>query len=120
MSDNIFALPSDKIPSTREENEMLDWLFPQKPKENITPNETEKIEIKNDQVINKVEEKQKSKISWISLLFIFGLFFGLNLDMTNTLLGKLIKTENQYIISGIKTTLLIIIVFLFALIIKRK
>jgi len=120
MSDNIFTLPSDKIPSTREENEMLDWLFPQKPKENKTLDENEQIEIKNEQVINKIEEKPKSKISWLSLLFIVGLFFGLNLDMTNTILGKLIKTENQYIISAIKTTLLIIIVFLFALIIKRK
>lgn len=120
MSDNIFALPSDKIPSTHEENEMLDWLFPQKPKENIIPKENEKNEIKNEQVINKIEEKPKSKVSWISLLFIIGLFFGLNLDMTNTLFAKLLKTENQYIISAIKTTLLIIIVFLFALIIKRK
>ena len=63
MSDNIFALPSDKIPSTREETEMLDWLFPQKPKEEQSTDEktikNEQSTSINEQSISKIEEKPK-------------------------------------------------------------
>lgn len=102
MSDLIKNLPTDKIPLSKEENDMVDWLFPKK---------EEKVEKKDKP---QQEEEQKvydtKTINKLKLFSVFIVFYILNMRKVDDLIEDSLKIKNKYIIPLIKTFLLFMII----------
>lgn len=120
MADVISSLPTDKIPPTKEENDILKWLFPKdaearvdelkKNREDVQyAEDTPKEKVENQRSIQQGSEKSK-KLYSIAFIFIITLtFFTLNLNFTNGIFQTFFQTSNQYVFALMKTFLFLIL-----------
>jgi|TARA_B000000609_G_C24135640_1_gene328101 hypothetical protein len=103
MSDLIKNLPTDKIPLSKEENDMIDWLFPEK---------EEKKQIEKKEHIDQDKNSMTKSINKLKLFSVFIVFYILNMRKVDDLIEDSLKIKNKYIIPLIKTFLLFIIIVL--------
>tara|TARA_X000000950_G_C13915986_1_gene661016 strand:- start:134 stop:454 length:321 start_codon:yes stop_codon:yes gene_type:complete len=101
MSDLIQNLPTDKIPLSREENDIVEWLFP---KEDIKKEEKKEI-IRDKKVMTKTINKLK-------LFSVFIVFYILNIRRVDDIIEKTLRVKNEYVIPLVKTFLLLVIIIL--------
>jgi hypothetical protein len=130
MADVISSLPTDKIPPTKEENDILKWLFPKdtearveklkNDQEDVQYSEnTPKEKVENQRSIPQGAEKSR-KLYSIAFIFIITLtFFMLNLNFTNGIFQTFFQTSNQYIFALMKTTLFLIL-FVSTIFVMKK
>ena len=123
MADVIASLPTDKIPPTKEENDILKWLFPKN--EEVAEPEVQYAEDVSNQIKEnrqtKPEGPEKSRKLY-SLAFIFIItitFFMLNLNSTNGIFKTFFQTDNQYIFALMKTFLFLIL-FVSTIFVMKK
>lgn len=123
MADVIASLPTDKIPPTKEENDILKWLFPKN--EEVAESEIQYAEDVSNQIKEnrqtKPEGPEKSRKLY-SLAFIFIItitFFMLNLNSTNGIFKTFFQTDNQYIFALMKTFLFLIL-FVSTIFVMKK
>ena len=123
MADVIASLPTDKIPPTKEENDILKWLFPKN--EEVAEPEVQYAEDISNQIKEnrqtKPEGPEKSrKLYSIAFIFIITItFFMLNLNSTNGIFKTFFQTDNQYIFALMKTFLFLIL-FVSTIFVMKK
>lgn len=123
MADVIASLPTDKIPPTKEENDILKWLFPKN--EEVAEPEVQYAEDISNQIKEnrqtKPEGPEKSrKLYSIAFIFIITItFFMLNLNSTNGVFKTFFQTDNQYIFALMKTFLFLIL-FVSTIFVMKK
>jgi len=113
----INSLPKDKIPVTKEENDIVDWLFPVEDKVEKENFEEKKEEEKTPKEVSKTS--QSSSSPYFKILIIVVIFYLLNLNLVDCLITKYSGLQNPYIVSLIKTVVLMIILILIALMFKK-
>lgn len=113
----INSLPKDKIPVTKEENDIVDWLFPVEEKVEKENFEEKKEEENAPKEVSK--KPQSSSSPYWKILIIVVIFYLLNLNLVDCLITKYSGLQNPYIVSLIKTVVLMIILILIALIFKK-
>jgi len=113
----INSLPKDKIPVTKEENDIVDWLFPVEDKLEKENFEEKKEEEKTPKEVSK--KTQSSSSPYFKILIIVVIFYLLNLNLVDCLITKYSGLQNPYIVSLIKTVVLMIILILIALMFKK-
>ena len=113
----INSLPKDKIPVTKEENDIVDWLFPVEEKVEKENFEEKKEEEKTPKEVSK--KPQSSSSPYWKILIIVVIFYLLNLNLVDCLITKYSGLQNPYIVSLIKTIVLMIILILIALMFKK-
>lgn len=101
MSDLIQNLPTDKIPLSREENDIVEWLFP---KEDIKKEEKKEI-VREKKAMTKTINKLK-------LFSVFMVFYILNIRRVDHIIEKTLRVKNEYVIPLVKTFLLLVIIIL--------
>ena len=119
MADVISSLPTDKIPPTKEENDILKWLFPKnmeipteeskKTSESVKYSQAENEKIESERGPQPVSEKSKKLYSIAFILVITLTFFILSLNTTNGIFQIFFQTNNQYIFALMKTFLFLIL-----------
>jgi hypothetical protein len=116
----ITNLPTDNIPLTKEENDIVDWLFPIEEKEqnkimNTAPNNN------SSNVVSKEEKNYKysKNYTYLKILVIGLIFYILNLNLIDNLIIKYTGFNKTYIVSLLKTIILVIILIGIALIYKK-
>lgn len=126
MADIISELPTDKIPLTEDENNLLGWLFPEKvvedsPKElKSEPQINISTEKENQEVISKPVKTTNKKLFSISFIVIVTVtFFILNLNATNIPFETFFGKNSSFLLSLSKTTIFLII-FISTLFIMKK
>ena len=123
MADVIASLPTDKIPPTKEENDILKWLFPKN--EEVAESEIQYAEDVSNQIKEnrqtKPEGPEKSrKLYSFAFIFIITItFFMLNLNSTNGIFKTFFQTDNQYIFALMKTFLFLIL-FVSTIFVMKK
>jgi antibiotic biosynthesis monooxygenase (ABM) superfamily enzyme len=118
----INSLPKDKIPVTKEENDIVDWLFPVEDKVEKENFEEKKKEENAPKEVSKKpssSSSSSSSSSYWKILIIVVIFYLLNLNLVDCLITKYSGLQNPYIVSLIKTVVLMIILILIALIFKK-
>jgi len=113
----INSLPKDKIPVTKEENDIVDWLFPVEEKVEKENFEEKKEEENAPKEVSK--KPQSSSSPYWKILIIVVIFYLLNLNLADCLITKYSGLQNPYIVSLIKTIVLMIILILIALMFKK-
>ena len=113
----INSLPKDKIPVTKEENDIVDWLFPVEEKVEKENFEEKKEEENPPKEVSK--KPQSSSSPYWKILIIVVIFYLLNLNLVDCLITKYSGLQNPYIVSLIKTIVLMIILILIALMFKK-
>jgi len=113
----INSLPKDKIPVTKEENDIVDWLFPVEEKVEKENFEEKKEEENAPKEVSKKPHSTSSPY-W-KILIIVVIFYLLNLNLVDCLITKYSGLQNPYIVSLIKTIVLMIILILIALMFKK-
>jgi len=113
----INSLPKDKIPVTKEENDIVDWLFPVEEKVEKENFEEKKEEENAPKEVSK--KPQSSSSPYWKILIIVVIFYLLNLNLVDCLITKYSGLQNPYIVSLIKTIVLMIILILIALMFKK-
>lgn len=103
MSDLIKNLPTDKIPLSKEENDMIDWLFPKTEEKEHKPEKEKEEKVYDKDNVTKTINKLK-------LFSVFIVFYILNMRKVDDLIEDSLKIKNKYIIPLIKTFLLFIII----------
>lgn len=101
MSELIQNLPTDKIPLSKEENDIIEWLFPQ---ENVIKEDTKPIV--------KEKNNKSQNVNKLKLLSVFVVFYVLNMRKVDMIIESTLKVKNEYVIPLIKTFFLFIIVLL--------
>lgn len=114
----INSLPKDKIPVTKEENDIVDWLFPVEEKVEKENFEEKKEEENAPKEVSKKPQSSSSSPYW-KILIIVVIFYLLNLNLVDCLITKYSGLQNPYIVSLIKTIVLMIILILIALMFKK-
>lgn len=113
----INSLPKDKIPVTKEENDIVDWLFPVEEKVEKENFEEKKEEENAPKEVSK--KPQSTSSPYWKILIIVVIFYLLNLNLVDCLITKYSGLQNPYIVSLIKTIVLMIILILIALMFKK-
>ena len=113
----INSLPKDKIPVTKEENDIVDWLFPVEEKVEKENFEEKKEEENPPKEVSK--KPQSTSSPYWKILIIVVIFYLLNLNLVDCLITKYSGLQNPYIVSLIKTIVLMIILILIALMFKK-
>jgi hypothetical protein len=117
----IKNLPTDNIPLTKEENDIVDWLFPN---EEIEQNKIMDTSPNNNDSNVAIEEEKKYKYSnnytYLKILVIGLIFYILNLNLIDNLIIKYTGFDKTYIVSLLKTIILVIILISIALIYKKS
>lgn len=98
MSDLIQNLPTDKIPLSREENDIVEWLFPIKKEE-------------KREIIREKKAMTKT-INKLKLFSVFIVFYILNIRRVDDIIEKTLRVKNEYVIPLVKTFLLLVIIIL--------
>ena len=123
MADVIASLPTDKIPPTKEENDILKWLFPKN--EEVAEPEVQYAEDISNQIKENRQtkpegpEKSRKLYSIAFILIITITFFMLNLNSTNGIFKTFFQTDNQYIFALMKTFLFLIL-FVSTIFVMKK
>lgn len=123
MADVIASLPTDKIPPTKEENDILKWLFPKN--EEVAEPEIQYAEDISNQIKENRQTKpegpeKRRKLYSIAFIFIITItFFMLNLNSTNGIFKTFFQTDNQYIFALMKTFLFLIL-FVSTIFVMKK
>ena len=102
---------------TKEENDIVDWLFPVEEKVEKENFEEKKEEENAPKEVSK--KPQSSSSPYWKILIIVVIFYLLNLNLVDCLITKYSGLQNPYIVSLIKTVVLMIILILIALIFKK-
>lgn len=111
MGDTIKELPSDNLPPTSEEKDMIQWMFPnQEKKEEPSPIPTEPI------VTSKFHFEMKS------FFIIILLYILLSNSFTDSLIHKIlpITTKSSIFLLALKSIIFAIILFIFLNLYYRK
>lgn len=123
--DFIVNLPSDKIPLSSDEKDVLEWLYP------LTSQNTENKMVDNQKVITTITEKPteqkvviQNKMSLVPLLLMIGLIFLFTFRPIDVFLQNKIPSlfQNSLTNSLVKTILFIGILLLvqFVMYLLRK
>ncbi len=121
MADVISNLPTDTIPPTNEETELLKWLFPPSEEKSPTPKENETKVENNAPVISETPPKEKNRrMYFISFILIITVtFFILNLNVVNVPFRTIFPGNNQFVFALLKT-FLFLMVFVFSIYVLKK
>lgn len=119
MSD-ILTLPTNKIPLTSEEKEMIDWLFPEKQKAMVeeAPKETKKDTISSKPIMaprisqsSPVPSSSSSYLIYLKVFAIILLFYMFNLPKIDQKIRSLSFSANPYLSTAFKTVIFYTILF---------
>lgn len=123
MADVISTLPTDKIPPTPEEDQILNWLFPPSLLEKETKNENikEPASPEEEEVIltqTNSKERNKKMYSLSLVLVVLVSFFLLNLNIIPLPFQNILNSNP--IINSLTKTLLFLFIFVIAIVILKR
>lgn len=106
----IVALPTNNIPLTSEEKDMVDWLFPEK----VVPPVAKPSKVKVETKPTTVPLRTTPPISIFTYMKIFAiilLFYVFNIPKFDKKIRNLCFTENVYVSTAFKTALFYTVLF---------
>ena len=98
----ILQLPTNNIPLTSEEKDMVDWLFPEKSK---PPDPPKRVKVDTKPAVTPQQRNTSSVFLYIKIVAVILLFYIFSIPKLDQKIRNMCFTENVYVSTAFKTVL---------------